>query len=214
MLRRGDIAASDHWYRDCLFHLSNNIPVCKPAVTLLASATVNRHHVTAAVLNQSCNFNRVDGGVIPPRAYFHGYRNGDRFSDPAQNLFKLWQITKQRRSASPVHDLLGRASAVYVYDVRAGFLDNLGSGNHSSVVISEYLDRKRSFLGEKLHHPVSTHIAASYPLDGYELRDNQSDTAEFFDQPPKRRVGYASHRSKDEVRGDSDVSYVNRVFHE
>src|SRR4030095_1907247 len=102
LLRSSNVAAPNHRYRNGLFDCGYDIPVCQSTVTLLTSAPVNRDHVPAAVFNQARYFNRMERRIIPSGPYLHRHRDRDGFADSAQDLFKLEQITKQRRAPSAV----------------------------------------------------------------------------------------------------------------
>src|SRR6185295_902269 len=116
------------------------LPVGAPTVALHTRATVYRNHVTAAVFDQPPNFNRVDRGVIPAGSNLHGQRDRNRAAHAAQNLFKLGEISQQRRPAAAVDYLLSRAAAVYVDNVSAALLDDLGSRGHSFFVVAKDLN--------------------------------------------------------------------------
>ncbi len=203
--RRDDVARTDHRDADVSFHLRNAVPVGPALVALLLRATVDRDHLSAAVLDQARDVDTVDQVVVPAGADLDRHRDRDDFADAAQDLLELRQVLEEVRPASAAHDALGRTAAVDVENVGAGLLDDLGSLDHSRGVVAEDLDRDRTLLGKKPQHPVRLEIAARQTFDAHELGDDQPDAAEFLDEPAERRIGDARHRRENQVWRDADA---------
>src|ERR1041384_192506 len=211
--RSDDVTAAYDWNRNRLLHRSDDVPISASAVALHTSAAVDRDHVSAAVFNESRYFGRIDCRIVPARTDLHRHRDRYSFANPAQNLFELWQVTKERRTTPTVDYFLGWGSAVDIYDICGALLDYFCGCHHPVVIVAEYLNRKRSFFRQELHHSVGPHIPARYSLNRNELGDDQADTVEFLDQPAERRIGDSGHRCKHQVWPYCDTTNRYLVCH-
>src|SRR5215831_15269299 len=209
LVSRSNVAAANDRYRDRALDLADYVPVGIAAVALDAGAAVNGDHRSAGALDYLCDLDGIDGAFVPAGTNLHGDGDRDCPRDSAEDLLELGQVAKQGRASAALYDSLGRASAVDVDDVGAGFLDRFSSHNHAIVVIAKDLNRQRPLFGQKPHHSVGAHVSAGQALDRYEFGDNQADTALFFDQASKRRIGDARHWRQNKVRHYFDCPNVD-----
>ena len=106
---------------------SDEVPVGRLAVALLAGPPVDRDRVGAALLAGPRHVRHVDLVLVPAGAQLDRHRDGDGALHGRDEPAELRGLAQQARPQAPARDLVDRAAAVEVHEARPARLREPGA---------------------------------------------------------------------------------------
>ena len=195
---RKHVAATRDGHRNCLFHLSNQIPVGLAPIELPGTTPVHGYHARASLLKHLREFGRAVLPCLPARAHFgrdgrvHGMH---KRGDDARGKPRLFH---QRRALPLARHLAHGASHVHVDGAKArtqALLHTRGRMRHELGVAAEKLHGDVFFHRRWVHESPGLLAAVAKACRAHHLGEGEARPMPYAYRA-KRLVGDPCHGGK------------------
>jgi hypothetical protein len=194
---REDVAVADHRHRALGGDAADDVPVGGAAVALLAGAAVDRDRRGAVLLARLRDLRDVLLVLFPAEPQLDGDGHLHRLRHGRHQTAEPRGLAQQARAQPTARDLVDRAAAVEVHEVRAARLgEPRALGEAVGLVVGE-LDAEERLVGMALEQREFGRAAAQQLAHHGHLPERHP-RAELHAQPPEGQVPADGERRQDD----------------